>query len=334
MRIDIYDANYRRIAVDPVFIDFRWVRRFSRPGEFQITTPFTQEMFDYFKPYQPPRPGQPAQAGHVVHKQDTDEVAFVENRHVVQTIDNKVLLVARGRFASCLLDRRVVSLEGRLGLAAALQNIVQNNFLAPAGAGRNMPNVRLLPTNVPNASVYVNASRRGADVVIRELLEEHQAGVRVRWNFDSRVYEIEFYQPRETLAEFSKDFTNVSEQEYWEDTEQYKNVVFVGDEFTHGVGLGFERREMAIGAPAEGTETIQEAGSTALGRNAAVRTITNVINTANPQFVYLRDWDLGSIVTTENRELGFESREVVVEVTEFFDESGRNIEVRTEWVRQ
>jgi len=332
-QFEIYNSNWVLQEMTPIFVDFRWRRRFSRPGEFQLTVPYTVEQFNLYLPEQPPRHGRPRVPGNIIYNRGTNEAAFITSRHKIKTINNRELIIVRGHFAAIILNRRVVTLEGRFTHPVLLQNVINNNFLTGAISARRMANLRLLPISIPATSIWINARQRHADTVIIETLEDHSVGVRVDWNFAARMYEILFYRPMESETTFSHEFANVAEQEYWEDVSQYKNVVLVGDSFTHGTVTGMDRREVAISAPAQGTQTNLEAAREALQANRAVQVITSVISAASPQFIYMEDWGLGSIVTLENRDLDFRIREIVTEVTEFYDLSGRNIEINTSEIR-
>ena len=327
--LEIY-RDFELITMEPIFTDFFWRRRFSRPGEFQLTTAFSREAWEYFKPYDPRRPNEP---GHVIYKRDVDEAAFIESRNVVDTIDNETMLIVRGRFLPSVLDRRQLTLAGNFTLQSLLSNIINNNFLAGAGSFRSMAgHMRLLPFTIPLVNVSVEYQRRNVYEAVTALLEESRIGLRANYNFATRTIDISFYEPVKTDVTFSKQFANIIEQDYRDDIEMYKNVVYVEDRLIHNDSThrGFNRREIAVSAPRQGeSTTLTQTALDALNENRAIRTISSVVNPYNNQFEYLKDWTIGSEVLSESRQLGFSEREVITEITEFYDASGMNLEVIT-----
>jgi len=327
--IEVYTFDFTLLEMSPAYVDFRWRRRFSGAGEFQLTTMYTQEQFELFKPDRVVG-GQVVERGNILYNRNTNEIAYITSRHFFHAMDGRMMLVVRGYFGAVLLNRRVINVvEGRYTLLTLLQQIINNNFMAAADNARNIPNLRLLPMSLPNISMWVSINQRNAYAIITDWLIQERIGVRLDYSFDRRFLELLFYQPTSSKARFSMEFGNLTEQEVWEDTANYRNVALVGENFTQGNATGFNRREVSTAAPREGTETPAEAARGLLGRNSAVQDVYSVINVTNPQFVYMQDWDLGSIVTVENRELGIEKREIVSVITEMYSVQGRNIEVTT-----
>ena len=316
--VEVY-KNFELMTMSPVFKTLMWRRRFSHAGEFQLVTNFTAEMFEIFG------------LGNIVYHRKVDEAAFVESRHVVQTVENDLVLVVRGRFLPSILDRRVATAQGHFTLQNLLTNIVNHNFLASAGARRSMAgSVRLLPFTLPSINVAADYHNRNAYEMVSRLLEEHGLGIRAAYNFATSTIDLSFYQPQETEVVFSKQFSNIIEQDYMDDTQPYRNVVFVREGDTihiHNDALhtGINRREMSTSAASN--ESPAQAAIDALRQNQGRRTLSSVVNPFNKQFEYLTDWDIGSIVQSENRELAYSEREVVTEITEYYDSTGLNIEV-------
>ena len=115
-----------------------------------------------------------------------------------------------------------------------------------------------------------------------------------------------------------------------DDKSNYRNVVIAGDGdniYIHNDALytGINRREISTSASRQ--ESPIQAAIDALRENRERRTLSSVINPFNKQFEYLTDWNIGSIVRSESRELMYSEREVITEITEYYDETGVNLEV-------
>jgi len=317
--VEVY-KDFTLIEKCPAIEIFQWVRRYTSPGQFLMTTSFTPEKFKQYA------------IGNIIYKRDNDEAAFIEGRRVIVTFDGDMRLIVTGRFLSSLLDRRIFTLDGDFLLQPMLSFIINNYFLDGAGANRSMaPLVRLLEIPaIGNELIHAEYRRHNVLDAISDLAQENTFGVRVNHNKDNRTYDIEFRKPTDSIAIFDKEWGNVLEQDYWDDTQNYKNVVLVGDSFIYNNHItGFDRREIPASEPRQGATRFVQTARDVLNRNRAVRTLSSRIDVNSIQFEYGKDWDLGSIVTVQNRAIGFTEKEVVTEVMEFFDETGRNIEVNT-----
>ena len=238
---------------------------------------------------------------------------------------------------SSLFDSRVFTLEGDFTVNHLLQNIMNNNFLVGAGSARSMaPLVRLLPLpDFGSIIIPVEYRRHNAETAITDILQENSAGVRVTPVFTGSPsvinnFDIEFYLATSSVAVFDKEWGNVLEQDFWEDTSQAKNVVLVGEDFIFNNHIrGIDRKEISASEPRQGATRFTQTARDVLNRNRAIRTLSSHIDVHSVQFEYGKDWDIGSIVLSQNREIGFSEKEVVTEIIEFFDETGRNIEVNT-----
>jgi len=319
--LEIY-KSFELITMAPVFTELVWRRRFSRAGEFQLTTNFTPDKLDIFE------------QGNIIYKRNVDEAAFIESRKVTQSIDGELRLAVRGRFLPSLLDRRIVSFEGNFPLNNTIAFLWNQNFGAQAAPGRQMsPDVRIIPfPSFGQAIIHAEYRRRNAYDVITSLLQEHNVGMWGRYNFDTRTIDISFFAPVESEVTFSKEFANIIEQDYRDDTEPYRNVVYVDDQYIHNdhIHTGFERREIAISAPNPNHWSIglRQAAIDALNENRSVRTLSSVVNPFSRQFEYLKDWNIGSVVLSQSRMIGFSGKEVITEITEYYDEAGMNLEVK------
>jgi len=315
--IEIY-KDFELIGINPVYSKFTWTRRFSGAGEFQLETHFSPEKFEELA------------EGNIIYKRNTDEAAVIEQRKVIQTAHDELKLVVSGRQLSCILDRRVFSFEGEIGLGALLLHIVNSNFMAAAGVNRSMVSdgLRFIPGSLPSTIVSADYRNHSAYNAITSLCEENDLGVKVRYNLAARSFDLMFLQAVESDVVFSKEFANVLEQNYRDDTSDYRNVVIVDGHFVHNDTRyrGLARREMAIGAPRDGAHFVQSALN-ALHENRRVQLLSSTVNPHSEQFRYMQDWDIGSIVTSRSVALGFSERAIVSEIVEIYGEEGLSLVV-------
>jgi len=266
--------------------------------------------------------------GNIIYKRDVDEAAFIERRFVVHTMEQKLILIAEGRHLSCLLDWRIFSLtEENIQLRAVFDHIINTGFTVAAGSRRSLaPQFRFMPYEIPDILVSVNHRAANSATVIFNLCEERNIGVKIRYNRKEKTFDLHFSTPTETNVVFSKEFLNVLEQDYIDDVERYRNVVYVGESFIHGdnVFTGWDRREISIGELREG-QTATQAAQNILRQNSKVKRLSSTVDPLHQQFPYLKAWTLGSIVTSHSRELGINQREVVTEIQEIYDREGKSV---------
>lgn len=313
--LEIY-KDFELITVEPSYANFKWRRQFSRAGEFQLETFFSPEKMTLFVP------------GNIIYKRNVDEAAIIERRSIIQNIDGDLVMFIHGRMLLSLLDRRIFTMEGTYGLKSFLTTVINGNFLTGASNNRRVINMQLLPMDFPDITVKAEFKQQNIYETITKILEDNNIGAKIFYNIKNKTYDLLFYSSIETDVAFSREFANIIEQDYTDDTEQYKNVVYVEEVYTHNDSLykGLERREMAISKPTEGENVTQNAIN-ALMENKSIRTLSNVINPFGKQYEYLKDWDIGSIVTAISVQLEYTERELVTEITEFYDETGLNLEV-------
>ena len=317
--IEIYNSQFELLMMDPPFSRFMWRRRFTGSGEFKLETFFAPEKMELYK------------HGNVVYKRDVKEACFVESVKVMQSIDGDMKLIVSGRSVASILTRRIFTMQGNYTPSSFLQAVIERNFLTEAAANRRVPSLRLLSVDVSADTLRVDFKQQNVFQHIEKVLLEHDAGLTMRYNVGNKSFDLRFVSAAETDVVFSREFANVTEQDYSNDATNHKNVVYVGTGFVMNDNLhGFERREMAISLPgaSEGISN-EQAARNALNTNKVTKTLSNVIYAYSKQYEYLKDWNLGSVVLAQNTQIGYSERELVSEVTEFYDETGQNLEVNT-----
>lgn len=329
--VEVYDDNFTLLSKCPAVEQFRWVRRFSRPGEFLLITSFSPEKLQLYRPPIIDRTtNRVIREGNIIYKRDNDEACLITGVNVVMLLDGDIRLIVRGWSLSRILDRRVVVLNGDFTLNNLLTTIVNDNFLS-LGPRSMSPLLRLI--SMPNfGGDIIPVEYRRSEVLtnVIDLCQENAIGLRIRYNISNRTYDLEFYNPVESVAVFDKEWGNVLEQDYIENVENYKNTVLVGENFIFNNDItGISRREMAAPEPREGATRFSQIALDALNRSRAIRTLSSRIDVESVQFEYGKDWDLGSIVLSRNRSIGFSEKEVITEIIEFFDKEGKNVEVNT-----
>jgi len=141
---------------------------------------------------------------------------------------------------------------------------------------------------------------------------------------------------------FSVDYDNIESQQYVDSDLNYRNVGYVGGQgegeereiVVVGTGTGLARHEVFIDArdigegsedpppsPEQITARLIARGDQKLAEYAKLQTFEAQILTHGP-FAYGTDWDLGDIVTVQNRKWGVTLDARITEVTEVYEPAG------------
>jgi hypothetical protein len=114
---------------------------------------------------------------------------------------------------------------------------------------------------------------------------------------------------------FSEEFGNIKNAHYEYSIKEWRNVVYTtwedeeGIEHVETVGnqaetLGFSRKEMIYNSSKKSTGQVRNESKSELNKRPHVESFTaEIINTDKTLSTYLKDWDLGDIVTIQSKEV-------------------------------
>lgn len=270
--VEIRDEKLEIVGIIDTAISVIWHRVFFGVGDFEIYVQDTPEHFAMLK------------RGRYVNSPDDEEIGIIEkvNPHASRTDGNVIL--ASGRFAKSILDRRVIYrvanyrnaptiLQGNV--ETAVRKVISENAISSTVAARNIPLLALGAkkgfTPVIVDETGAEAQKQAAGEVLLDftdnLLAEYKMAARLILAEDSRklVYDVvagsdrsmENTEGNEPVI-FSPDFDNLSESTYSEDDTEYRNAALIGgagqdvDRFfsvvADGEKTGLQRREMFVDA--------------------------------------------------------------------------------------
>lgn len=152
---------------------------------------------------------------------------------------------------------------------------------------------------------------------------------------------------------FSKEYDNLVSTNYTLDTSAYKTTALIGGEgegterkcaFSYAWVQGLERRETFVDASSiastykEGEEEksytldvyrkmLEAQGRQTIAELQKVETFDGEIDLTNSQLVYGQDYNLGDIITVEDKEMGIYIDPRIIAVTEVQDENGYKIDI-------
>jgi hypothetical protein len=320
------------------YLSFSFTRKYYSYGEFQLVTNIKVQNADKLN------------VGNLVMLgNDKYKVGIIRHKEIKINEAGEEILTIKGYSLSHFLTQRITiaevnqaqdTIEGNA--ETVMKHFVKRNCLDIAGM--EFPSFFISPNqnrgeNIKWASRYKN---------LAEELEKISRLTNIAFNiypdFESKSYIFDVYNGRNFSASqninppviFSSKFDNVESQEYIDSITGYGNYAIVA-----GQGEGVNREIIMMGSEATGFEKSVifvdardlEANTDLPSRGAAklkdheriISFDAEVLPTGS--FEYEKDWDLGDIVTVQNKEWNVEIDTRITEVTEIYESGGFRLSV-------
>lgn len=314
-----------------------WARRYQNPGDFEIYTPASPDLLAVM------------QEGNYITRPDRPEIMLIEYVQITTSDEEGDYIIAKGRGAECLLDRRVIypqtQLSGRVD--KGIYRLIVEHAISPENADRALPILMQEPDVIEDT---FEAQYTGAGLLetVQEICaayglgfcavtDDHsQTNIRFVLMKGEDRSEDQSVNPR---VVFSPEFENLISSEYVYDTTAFKNCAIVAGEgegtdrkiAVYGGGVGVARREAFVDARDMSTEDgnvsdaeyqaqLEARGAENLAETQLVDTFNGEVETNNTYTLDV-DYTIGDIVTVEN-EYGIRKNTRIMAVMESWDESG------------
>jgi hypothetical protein len=268
--IEIRNASRVFIGVIDIATSIIWSEDYYGAGSFEIFTPLTQKSKELL------------QIGYFVTKPADDHIAIIEEVTYKDEEIDGAMIIARGRMAKSLLDRRLAySLSGHTitpcrmtgNVATACQDTVQAHAGTSASSARSLGIVRgstggITQEITADTQLGEESSRQSSYKNLLSftdtVLQEYECGARITLNGTSLVYDCFEGVDRSvgntdgnSPITFSEDFENLVTAEFHRNEKNYKNFALIGGagdglerfySIVAGWQSGLERREMWVDA--------------------------------------------------------------------------------------
>lgn len=304
MEIRIYDSNMDFQGIIENHRSLLWNRQYNESGEFELHAPVTDYNLSLL------------QLGNLVWKRGAVDAGIIETRHIEETYDLHEITVT-GRFLPAYMDRRLVRPTYDFsGYAEVAMRTILSNAVA-------IPNVQLGTLHGFTETIAFQATYKNLLSTQQKIAKQVQFGFRFKPDFTAKTITFEIYKGVDrSLAQadrarviFSEGFRNLNKAVYDENNQLESNVCYVG-----GKGEGSERVYVTVGdntltglarketfingsdisdenlTENEYLEALRQRGRDRLAENAYFNSMEcEAIPWGN--FEYLKDYDLGDIVT-------------------------------------
>jgi hypothetical protein len=331
MQIYVLNQSRNLAGIIESFEYFRWTRRYSQCGGFELKAVATPENIALL------------QIGNYLWKNDDSECGIIESLNM--TMSEKEIIIVSGRFATSILSRRIIwgreTLSG--DLVPQIRGLIQRHLTTQATTARRIDFLDV-SDQTPYQVISEQVSYRNLLEVICDLCESQQTGLKTQYSPATKRFTVVFYKPGASQAVFSKEYENLIDQAYTESVSETANIALVGGEgegadrvlltIDTGGSTGESRREIFVDAKDLQSEELGTGytaaltfrGQSALAELAPVRSFDAAVN-PHGNLRYKMDYDLGQSVTVISKKWGVTLNARITEIEESYDVSGQSLNI-------
>ncbi len=345
MELYVFDRDLNFQGILESFFSLRWVRRYSKYGEFELHCSLTPETLELLK------------KENIVWKKDDLEAGYIEHRNLRQDTEGKEVMVVKGKFLTGYLGRRIIWGTENLSTTAelAMRQLINNHAINPANADRKIDMLTLGDLKGYTNNIDKQVSYKNLLETVEEISSTDGLGIRTLLDIENKQMIFDIYEGLDRTtgqsinapAIFSKEFENILEQEYTDNLNNYRNTVLVAGE-GEGVGRefvaiengqGLDRYELFIDArdlqsEIDGTtipieeyrEILKNRGISKLSEYKEIQTFESKINLRS-NLTYKEDFDLGDVVTCTSKKWGITVNTRITEIEEVYEENGFSVNI-------
>lgn len=329
MELYIYNESRELTGIIESFEYFRWTRRYSQCGSFEL------------KAIASPENTALLQIGNFLWKSDDEEAGLIEHLEMSQT--DKETITAVGRFATSFLSRRIIweteMLSGDLSIC--VEQLLNNHLIAPSDSTRMIPGFTFDSVSL-DIPVNTQISYKNLMDSVTELCDASDAGIKTVFSPAPGNLTVTVYFGAASSAVFSREYENLNEQVYTTSVIDYANTALVGGEgegperiFVTITGdTGENRREVFVDAKdlrqadfGDGyTDALIYRGQSKLNELVMRQTFDSEIN-PHGNLTYKTDFDLGNTVQVISKKWGVSLLARITEIEESYDASGQTLNI-------
>lgn len=338
MRLIVLDENFETLGAIPLFRTLIWIRRYQKLGAFELYT--TKEYFPLLS------------KGRYLYRNDAEELGVIDEVNYAQDDSGSREIYAKGNFAECLLQNRVISESTALSgsLETAMRNLVTKFAISPKDSDRIVKHLRLGRINGLTPTVNIQTIGDDLSAKLYALGNAENISHRVRYDYLTNDLAFEVWQGKDrrdsqeenSWAIFSNSFYNIRDAIYNRDASSYKNFAYVAGEGEGSARVivevdlrddkSEERREIFVDARDLQSEDgngnklsasqyralLVQRGKEKLAEYKKVETVTSSVD-SHANLEYKKDYDLGDYCTYINTEIGIETAQRITEIMETYE---------------
>ena len=326
--VRVIDRNFNLLAEIDDYESLQFTRRFYRAGEFELHIALHKQGVDKLQ-----------KENVIVVDNQMHKAGIIQYRQIGQDDKGIETLIIKGPTLGGILDRRVTVTENfdrvRGPAETVMKHYVANHLINPTNTQRTVPFMGVSPDLGRGVTTPWQTRFEPLNMVIQEIAEWCDIGWFVSLDYSTQKWVFDVLVGRNLTADqsilppviFSRDFDNIESQSFIDSDQQFKNVGYAGGQGEYedrliqmvGAGTGADRREVFLDcSSAEDAAELVEMGDQKLATQKRIVTYDGrILDTGS--FIFEQDWDLGDIVTVQNRTWGVTLNSRITEVKEIYE---------------
>lgn len=338
--IRIIDKDFNPLGEIDDYESLIFIRRFFKVGEFELHINVNKHHTDKLIDGNLILLGSSFnKIGIIMHREN----ALDENGEPTDT------LLIKGPTLKGLCSRRIIippssqGYESFLGSQEAIMKyFVDKNCVNPTDIERIIPNLVIVENKDKGIQDKWRSRYENLSDKLAEIGEYSNLGWDVTLDFDNNKFVFDVMQGRDLTVDqeslppviFSIDFNSIKNRHYIESSLNHKNVGYCGGQGEEETRLiqqvgevsGFDRIETFIDcSQAENIDELTTEGNQKLDELKKIKSFEVQIIPYG-SFNYEEDYDLGDIVTAQDRKLGVTMNSRIIEFKEIYEVGGFNLE--------
>lgn len=333
--IKIIDKDFNRLAEIDNYTSFEFIKRFYRVGEFELRINANKLHIEKL-----------VKNNIIILGNSFDKIGVILHREFdKQQTDT---LVVKGFNLKGIISRRLIipdvgqdyaTVEGTQ--EAIMKQFVDKNCINSSDKNRTIQQLILAKNLNRGINDRWRASYENLADKLQEIGEYSKLGWDVNLDIKNKKFIFDVIQGRDLTVNqnilppviFRADFNNIKNRRYTESIINSKNVIYTGTRedaekivLQVGEATNFERVETFADYNSDDTNEILTEGNRKLKELSEFKSFELDINPFKP-FKYGEDYFLGDKVTIQDRKLGVTMDANIVEIKEYYNTQGVNLNV-------
>ncbi|BDR82566.1 siphovirus ReqiPepy6 Gp37-like family protein [Clostridium tetani] len=338
MPIRIIDKNFNLLGEIDDYESLIFIRRFFQVGEFELHINLDKQNVDKLK-----------DDNLILLGTCFNKVGIIEHIDKSMSEDGKDQLIIKGSTLKGIVRRRITvplkdtAYDRAIGSQETIiKQFVNNNIVNPVDPNRKIQQLVIAEDKKRGKEDAWRTRYENLSDKVIEIAEYSELGWDVILDIEKNKWVFDIIEGRNLTAGqeelppviFSVDFDNIKNKHFLKSLLNYKNVAYAGGKGEEeerliqqiGESTGLDRREVFLDcSQADDITELKDTGKQKLQDYKITESFeAEVIPYGS--FNYMQDWDLGDIVTVQDRKWGITLNSRVTEIKEIYEVNGFNLE--------
>lgn len=347
MELYIFDKDLNRLGILDKYESLIWNRKANEVGVFELHCSVEKDNIELLK------------KDNIIFKSnDLIEGAYIQNIYLEEDKEGKETIKVMGKFISGYIGKRIIWNRETINdtVENAIRRLVNNNCIDTTDV-RKIPLLELSELQGYTEKINYQVGYKNLEEEVCSLAKEKDINFRVVTDLENKKHKFTLYkgidrsvsQSINPICVFSREFENLNEQSYSNESDSIKNVALIGGEgegsnrifTTIGNNSGLEREELFVDADdirstrdddtvilkEEYVKLITQRGFEKLNEYKEIINFESKVNVINSNLTYKEDFDLGDYVTCVNKKWGVTVNVKITEIEEVYENDGIKVNV-------